>query len=124
MKYKIIRIFSLGIILFASFYLCLGGCHKKLVHGDKVGGVEGFVKDSLSLTPLIGADVFVDDYIFEPFPKTDSIGYYQVVELVGDFRLVKITIKAVGFEIQEKNVTLEPNQMQRLDFFLVRESEL
>jgi len=83
--------------------------------------VEGFVKDSLNLIPIVGADVFLDDRLFEPYPKTDSTGYYRVGTVLADFRLVKITIKAQGYKIKDKNIMLKANQTQRLDFFLVKE---
>lgn len=121
MRSTIRRILYVGIILFVSLCLHLGGCHKKLVNGDKVGAVEGFVKDSQSLIPIVGADVFLDDEPYVYFPKTDSIGYYKVGILLGAPRLIKITIKSQGYKAQDKNIILKPNQMQGLDFFLVKE---
>lgn len=123
MRITITRIFCVGIILFASLCLHLGGCQKKLVNDDKVGAVEGFVKDSQSQIPIVGADVFLDDEPYVYFPKTDSIGYYKVGIPLGDPRLVKITIKSQGYKAQDKNIILKPNQIQRLDFFLVKEGE-
>jgi hypothetical protein len=121
MKNAITGMSSVGIILLVLLCFHLGGCHKKLVNGDKVGAVEGFVKDSQSLIPIVGADVFLDDEPYVYFPKTDSIGYYKVGILLGAPRPIKITIKSQGYKAQDKNIILKPNQMQRLDFFLVKE---
>jgi hypothetical protein len=123
MKSTIRRILCVGIILFVSLCLRLGGCHKKLVNADKVGAVEGFVKDSQSLMPIVGADVFLDGALAGPYQKTDSTGYYRVGTVLADFRLVNITIKAQGYKTQDKNVTLKANQTQRLDLLLVKEEE-
>jgi len=122
MKNTITRILYVGIILVVSLCLHLGGCQKKLVRDrHKMGVVEGFVKDSLSAIPIAGADVFLDDRLFEPYPKTDSSGYYRVDVVLTDVRLVKITIKAQGYKTKDKNIMLKPNHIQRLDFFLVKE---
>jgi len=121
MKNTITRILYVGIILVVSLCLHLGGCQKKLVHVEKDGTVEGFVKDSVSLTPIVGADVFLDDDPYLPYPKTDSTGYYQVIKLTGAPIVVKITIKAEGYKTKDKNIVLKPSQTQRLDFFLVKE---
>ena len=114
------RILYVGIILVVSFCIHLGGCQKKSV-GERVGVMEGLVKDSLSLIPIVGADVFLDDHPYYPRPKTDLTGYYRVVTSLGCPTLVKITIKAQGYTTQDKNIILKPNQIQRLDFFLVKE---
>jgi hypothetical protein len=112
-----------GIILVLTLCLPLGGCQKKLVHVSRAGAVEGFVKDSVSLIPIAGADVLLDGAPAGPYQKTDSTGYYLVGTVLADFRLVKITIKAQGFKTQDENVILKANQTQRLDFFLVKEEE-
>jgi hypothetical protein len=123
MRITIPRIFYMGMILFLSLCFYLEGCHKKPVNNDKVGAVEGFVKDSQSQIPIVGADVFLDDEPYIYFPKTDSTGYYKVGIPLGDTRLVKISIKSQGYKAQDKNIILKPNQIQRLDFFLVKEGE-
>lgn len=120
MRSTIRGILCVGIILLVSLCLHLGGCHKKLVNGDKIGAVEGFVKDSESLIPIVGVDVFLDDEPYVYFPKTDSLGYYKVGLPLAAPRPVKITMKSQGYEAQDKNVILQPNQMQRLDFLLVK----
>lgn len=118
MKSTIRRTLCVVVFLFLGLCVHLGGCQKKSVTGDKAGAVEGFVKDSQSLTPIVGADVFLDG---APFPKTDSTGYYRVGRFLGGPTVVKITIKAQGYKTQDKNVILEPNQTQRVDFFLIKE---
>ncbi len=50
MKNTITKIFYVVIILVVGICIHLVGCEKKVI-GDKYGGVEGFVKDSQSLTP-------------------------------------------------------------------------
>ena len=105
-------------VLGACFCLLITGCGKKSVRGDKVGAVEGFVKDSLNLAPIVGADVFLDDV---PCPKTDSTGYYKAVTFLGDERVSEVTIEAQGYKTQDKTVVLKPNQTQRLDFLMVKE---
>ena len=123
MRSTIRRIFYVGIILFVSLCLHLGGCDKKLVNADKVGAVEGFVKDSQSLMPIVGADVLLDGAPAGPHQKTDSTGYYRVGTVLADSRLVNITIKAQGYKTQDKNVILKANQTQRLDFLLAKEGQ-
>jgi hypothetical protein len=108
MRSTITRIFYAVIVLLVGLSLQLGGCQKKLVHVERDGAVEGFVKDSLTLIPIVGADVFLDDDPF-PFPKTDSTGYYLVFKLTGAPISVKITIKAQGYKTQDKNIIIKPN---------------
>ncbi len=121
MKNTITRIIYAGIILFVALCFHLQGCQKKSFQGDKAGAAEGFVKDSLSLIPIVGADVFLDDEPYLPYPKTDSTGYYKVVLLLGGPRTTKITIKAQGYKTKDKNIILRPSQTLRVDFFLVKE---
>lgn len=123
MRRTIRRILYVGIILFVSLCLHLGGCHKKLVNADKVGVVEGFVKHSQSLMPIVGADVLLDGVLAGPYQKTDSTAYYRVGTVLADSRLVNITIKAQGYKTQDKNVILKANQTLRLEFLLVKEGE-
>jgi len=112
---KIVTVLFITILV--SLCLQLEGCQKKLIRDHKIRIVEGFVKDSQSLIPIVGADVFFDDHPYDPCPKTDSIGYYKVVEILGGPELCKITIKAQGYKTQEINIILKPSQTQRLDFF-------
>jgi len=118
---------NLTISLLCLFFLIIGGClsligcGKKIIHADRTGIVEGFVKDSLDMTPVVGADVFLDDHPYDPQPKTDSAGYYKVVTLLGAPELIKITIKAQGYKTQDKTIIIKPSQTQSLDFFLVKE---
>ena len=123
MKTTITRIFYVGLILFVGFCFHLGGCQKKLVHVERAGAVEGFVKDSQSLIPIAGVDVFLDGEPYVYFPKTDSTGYYKVFKPTGVPIIVKITIKVQGYKTQDKNIILKPSQTQRLDFFLVKEEK-
>jgi hypothetical protein len=85
--------------------------------------VQGFVKESQSLSPIVGADVLLDGALAGPYQKTDSTGYYRVGTVLADLRLVNITIKAQGYKTQDKNIILKANQTQRLDFLLVKEGE-
>ncbi len=121
MKRTIRRSLYAGLIVFASVCLYLGGCQKKLVRGDKLGEVEGYVKNSTNLIPIFQAQIFVDDY---PVTQTDSTGYYRAGSVLQDRRLVKITVKALEYTTQEKTIILKASQLQRLDFFLVKEGAL
>jgi hypothetical protein len=123
MRNTIPRILYMGVILVVGLCVHLGGCQKKLVHVSRTGAVEGFVKDSVSLIPIAGADVLLDGAPAGPYQKTDSTGYYLVGTVLADFRLVKITIKAQGYKTQDKYIAIKPNQRQRLDFLLVKEEE-
>lgn len=120
MRKPITTVLCVGFILFVALSLHLGGCQKK-VTGDKAGAVEGFVKNSLTLIPIVGADVFLDDEPCINFPETDSTGYYKVGMLLGAPKLIRITIKSQGYKTQDKNVILKPNKIQKLDFFLIKE---
>jgi hypothetical protein len=118
MRRSILGLVYVVAVLGTCFCLSIAGCEKKSVRGDKVGAVEGFVKESINLAPIVGADVYLDDV---PCPKTDSTGYYKAFTFVGDERVSEVTIEAQGYKAQDRNVVLKPNQTQRLDFLLVKE---
>lgn len=116
MKRTIRRSLYAGLIVFVGVCLCLGGCHKKLIRDQKVGFVEGFVKDSANLTPILGAEILdgaPPDTIF--ITKTDSTGYYKFANF--PIKMV-VTAFADGYELQTKTVEIIEKGTTRLDFFL------
>ena len=104
------------IILVVNLCLLVGGCHKKLIRDQKVGFVEGFVKHSVNLTPILDAEILdgaPPDTIF--ITKTDSTGYYKF----GNFPIkMVVTAFADGYELQTKTVEIIEKGTTRLDFFL------
>jgi hypothetical protein len=113
------RILYMGMILFLSLCFYLGGCQKKLIRDQKVGFVEGFVKDSVNLTPIFGAEILdgaPPDTAF--IAKTDSTGYYRFGKSPGT---MVVTAKVDGYKLQTKTVDVIVDKTIRLDFFLNRE---
>ena len=106
------------IIVFVGVCFHLLGCQKKLVHVEIFGTVEGLVKDSLSLIPIVGAEILSGTPPDTAFiTKTDSTGYYKFPDFPGRR---DVTAKADGYELQTKTVEIIDNKTTRLDFFLNR----
>ena len=118
MKNTIKRLPYVAIILFVCLCLHLEGCQKKLVHVEKDGIVEGFVKDSLSSIPIAGTEILSGTPPDTAFiTKTDSTGYYKFPDFPGR---KDVTAKADGYELQTKTVEIIVNKTTILDFFLNR----
>jgi hypothetical protein len=120
MKNVVRKMVYVGFILLICFYLSPWGCHKKgPTTGHKSGQVEGYVKDAIDSTSIVGAGIFAGT---EPdtallITKTDSTGYYKFGSFIG---ALTITARAEGYKPQTKTVTIKENQIQRLDFLLER----
>jgi len=118
---SITRLSYVVLVLFVCLCLSSIECTKKgPTTGHKSGQVEGYVKDAHNLSSIDSAGIFAGT---EPdtallITETDSTGYYKFGSFVGT---LTITAGADSYEPQIKTITIEENQIERLDFLLEKE---